>query len=104
MGDEVLGVVKAALEATGGDIENVETFLGAMRRVDLSDAQRGRVRFDDFGNPVQNIYVRKVEHGGGKLRKTAIFTFPGVSQFWTKPEDFLKNPVYWRDYPPCTKC
>lgn len=25
--------------------------------------------------------------------------------FWTfKPEDFLKNPVYSRDYPPCTKC
>jgi branched-chain amino acid transport system substrate-binding protein len=24
-----------------------------------------------------------------------------VSQFWTyKPEDFLKNPVYSRDWPP----
>ena len=25
----------------------------------------------------------------------------GFSQFWTyKPEEFLKQPVYWRDYPP----
>jgi hypothetical protein len=34
-----------------------------------------------------------------------VATLPNVSQFWTfKPEDFLKNPVYSRDYPPCTKC
>jgi hypothetical protein len=42
---------------------------------------------------------------GMQLFFTVIFTFPSVSQFWTyKPEDFLKNPVYSRDYPPCTKC
>ena len=30
-----------------------------------------------------------------------IKTYPNVSQFWTyKPEEFLKNPVYSRDYPP----
>ena len=27
---------------------------------------------------------------------------PAVSQFWTfKPDDYLKLPVYSRDYPPC---
>src|SRR5712691_9344991 len=97
--------LKAALEATGGDIENSEKFLTAMRRVDLSEAPRGPVRFDDYGNPVENIYVRKVERVGGKLQNTVIHTFPNVSQFWTfKPDEFLKNPVYSRDYPPCTKC
>jgi ABC-type branched-subunit amino acid transport system substrate-binding protein len=105
-GSYVAGLaLKAALEATGGDIENTDKFLAALRRVDLTDAPRGPVKFDDFGNPVQNIYVRKVERVGGKLQNTVIFTFPSVSQFWTyKPEDFLKNPVYSRDYPPCTKC
>jgi branched-chain amino acid transport system substrate-binding protein len=105
-GSYVAGLaLKAALEATGGDIENADKFLAALRRVDLSDAPRGPVRFDDFGNPIQNIYVRKVERVGGKLQNTVIFTFPSVSQFWTyKPEDFLKNPVYSRDYPPCTRC
>jgi branched-chain amino acid transport system substrate-binding protein len=46
-GTYVAGVaLKAALEATGGDIENVDKFLGALRRVDLTDAPRGPMRFD----------------------------------------------------------
>ncbi|OGK88046.1 MAG: hypothetical protein A2X52_15040 [Candidatus Rokubacteria bacterium GWC2_70_16] len=105
-GTYVAGVaLKAALEATGGDIESVDKFLAALRRVDLSDAPRGPMRFDDYGNPIQNIYVRKVEKVGGRLQNTVIHTFPGVSQFWTyKAEDYLKNPVYSRDYPPCKSC
>ncbi len=105
-GTYVAGIaLKAALEAIGGDIENVDRFLGALRKVDLSDAPRGPMRFDDYGNPIQNIYVRKVERVGGRLQNTVIHTFPNVSQFWTyKPEDFLKNPVYSRDYPPCKHC
>ncbi len=105
-GTYVAGVaLKAALEATGGDIESVDKFLAALRRVDLSDAPRGPMRFDDFGNPIQNIYVRKVEKVGGRLQNTVIHTFPNISQFWTyKAEDYLKNPVYSRDYPPCKSC
>ncbi len=105
-GPYVAGVaLKTALESIGGDIENVDRLLGALRKVDLSDAPRGPIRFDTFGNPIQNVYVRKVERVGGKLQNTVIHTFPAVSQFWTyKPEDFLKNPVYSRDYPPCTHC
>ncbi|HEV8307604.1 MAG TPA: ABC transporter substrate-binding protein [Methylomirabilota bacterium] len=105
-GTYVAGIaLKAALEATGGDIENVDKFLSALRKVDLSDAPRGPMRFDDFGNPIQNVYVRKVERVGGRLQNTVIHTFPSVSQFWTyKAEDYLKNPVYTRDYPPCTRC
>jgi branched-chain amino acid transport system substrate-binding protein len=105
-GPYVTGVaLKAALESIGGDIENVDRFLGALRKVDLSDAPRGPIRFDEYGNPVQNVYVRKVERVGGRLQNTVIHTFPAVSQFWTyKPEDYLKNPVYSRDYPPCTHC
>jgi branched-chain amino acid transport system substrate-binding protein len=97
--------LKAALEASAGDIENVDRFLSALRKVDLSDAPRGPMRFDDFGNPIQNIYVRKVERVGGRLQNTVIHTIPNVSQFGPyKAEEFLKNPVYSRDYPPCTHC
>ena len=105
-GTYVAGVaLKAALEATGGDIENVDKFLGALRRVDLTDAPRGPMRFDEYGNPIMNIYVRKVERVNGRLQNTVIHTFPNVSQFWTyRPEEFLKNPVYSRDYPPCKAC
>jgi branched-chain amino acid transport system substrate-binding protein len=105
-GTYVAGVaLKAALEATGGDIENVDKFLAALRRVDLSDSPRGPMRFDDYGNPIMNIYVRKVERVNGRLQNTVIHTFPNVTQFWTyRPEEFLKNPVYSRDYPPCKAC
>ena len=49
----------------------------------------------------QYIYIRKVERVGGELQNTVIYTYPNVSQFWTyKPEEFLKQPVYSRDYPP----
>jgi branched-chain amino acid transport system substrate-binding protein len=105
-GTYVAGVaLKAALEATGGDIEDAGKFLAAFRKVDLSEASRGPMRFDEYGNPIQNVYVRKVERVGGRLQNTVIHTFPAVSQFWTyKPEEFLKNPVYSRDFPPCKAC
>ena len=97
--------LKAALEAIGGDAENGEKLAAAIRKVDLSASPRGPIRFDDFGNPIQNVYVRKVERVGGKLQNTVFHTFPNVSQFWTyKPDEFLKNPVYSRDYPPCKHC
>ena len=59
-------------------MENADKLLGALRRVDLSDAPRGPMRFDDFGNPIQNVYVRKVERVGGRLQNTVIHTFSNV--------------------------
>jgi len=98
-------VLRAALEASGGDIENVDKFLGALRKVSLTDIPRGPMRFDDYGNPVMNVYVRKVEKVGGRLQNTVIHTFPNVSQFWNwKPDEYLKQPPYARDYPPCKHC
>jgi branched-chain amino acid transport system substrate-binding protein len=42
-----------------------------------------------------------VERVKGELQNTVIHTFPNVSQFWkSKPEDFLKQPVYSREFPP----
>jgi branched-chain amino acid transport system substrate-binding protein len=97
--------LKRGLEATGGEAENGERLIAALRKVELAETPRGPVRFDDYGNPIQNIYVRKVERVGGKLQNSVIHTFPNVSQFWTyKPEEYLKNPVYARDYPPCKYC
>jgi branched-chain amino acid transport system substrate-binding protein len=97
--------LKAALEAIGGDIENVDRFLTALRKVDLSESPRGPIKFDEYGNPIQNIYVRKVEKVNGRLQNTVIHTFPNVSQFWTyNPAEFLKQPVYDRNNPPCRYC
>src|SRR5712692_2912223 len=105
-GPYVAGVMlKAALEATGGDVENGERLIAALRRVDLSDAPRGPVKFDEYGNPIENIYIRKVERVGGRLQNTVIHTIPAVSQFWIyNAKEFLANPVYSRDFPPCKHC
>ena len=75
------------------------------------DAVRGPVSFDDMRNPVQNIYIKKVEkkemfgYDKPELWNTVIKTYPAVSQFWTYgKEKFLKQPVYSRDFPPCKYC
>ena len=97
--------LEEAVKAIGGDVENTEKLLEALRKVDLSNAPRGPIKFDSYGNPIENIYVRKVEKVNGRLQNTVVHTFPNVSQFWTyAPEEFLKGPVYGRDVPPCTHC
>ena len=59
----------------------------------------------DNGTDDPAVKARKVERVGGRLQNTVIYTFPAVSQFWTyNPEEFLKNPVYSRDFPPCKFC
>ncbi|WP_324669413.1 ABC transporter substrate-binding protein [Geochorda subterranea] len=92
--------LKAALEATGGQVEDKESLLAALLQVSV-DAPRGPVRLDAYQNPVQNVYVRRVERVGGRLQNTVIDTFPSVSQFWTyDPAWFLSRPVYSREFPP----
>jgi hypothetical protein len=78
----------------------------AGRKVEIADAPRGPVKLDAQGNPIQNVYIRKVERNkDGELQNTVIVTIPAVSQFWKYgPEEFLKQPVYSRDFPPCRAC
>ena len=97
--------IAEAAKAVGGNVEDKEKFLAALKKVEISDAPRGPIKLDTYGNPIQNIYVRKVEKRDGELWNTVIQTFTGVSQFWKyKPEEFLKQPVYDRNYPACKHC
>jgi branched-chain amino acid transport system substrate-binding protein len=92
--------VYEALLAVHGDVENRDQFLAALRKVQIPDAPRGPVRLDAYQNPIQNIYIRKVERKG-LLQNTVIYTYPNVSQFWKyTPQEYLKQPAYTRDYPP----
>ena len=93
-------VLEAALQAVNGKIEDKHAFMKALRGVKVETA-RGPVAFDVYGNIVGNVYIRKVERKEGRLVNTVIYTYPNVSQFWTYDEkEFLKNPVYSRDWPP----
>ena len=94
-----------ALKAINGEAENKEKFIAALRKVEIAEDPRGPMKMDDLGNPIENIYIRKVERVGGKLQNTVIHTYPNVSQFWTyKQDEYLKAPVYDRNNPPCKFC
>ena len=93
-------VLEAALKSVGGNIEDKNAFMAALRATNV-DTARGPVRFDEYGNVVGNVYIRKVTRKDGRLVNSVIKTYPDVSQFWTYgPKQFLANPVYSRDYPP----
>jgi branched-chain amino acid transport system substrate-binding protein len=93
-------VLQSALETVKGKIEDKQSFMKALRATKV-DSCRGPVSFDAYGNVVGNVYIRKVERKEGRLVNSVVHTYPNVSQFWTyKPEDFLKSPVYSRDFPP----
>jgi len=98
--------INEAVRALGGQVEDREKLLAALRRVEIPDAPRGPIRLDSYGNPIQNVYFRKVERNrDGELQNTVIVTIPAVSQFWKyTPEEFLRQPVYSRDVPPCQHC
>ena len=93
--------VLKGLEAVRGRVSDRQAFVAAVRRVTLPDAPRGPVRLDKWGNPIENVYIRRVDLVNGEPRNTVISTYPNVTQFWTaNPDDYLKKPVYTRYLPP----
>ena len=91
----------AAIEAVHGHVEDREAFLQALRTVKPTDLPRGPVELDEYGNPIENVYVRKVERVNGALQNTVIATFPHVSQFWKyDPASYLSLPLYTRQTVP----
>ncbi|HEY1503927.1 MAG TPA: ABC transporter substrate-binding protein [Stellaceae bacterium] len=94
-------VVEAGLQKVNGDTSDKEAFVKALRAVQLTDTPRGPIKFDDHGNVIGNIYIRRIEKQNGKLANKTVKTYENVSQFWTYDEKtFLAQPVYSRDYPP----
>ncbi|MFL5008009.1 MAG: ABC transporter substrate-binding protein [Microvirga sp.] len=92
--------VEAALAKTGKS-DDKKALSEALHGLSLEDTPRGPVAFDEGGNVVGSVFVRRCERKGGNLVNTTIKTYPKVSQFWTyPPAEFLKQPVYSRDYPP----
>ena len=103
-------MIDEAIKQNGGKFPGAEKFIQTMLGLKI-DAARGPVSFDDMRNPIENVYIRKVEKvtllGDDKpaLWNVVIKTYPNVGQFWTYGKDaFLKQPVYSRDFPPCKFC
>ena len=103
-------MIHEVLKGTNGAYPGPEQFVAKLAALKI-ETPRGPVSFDELCNPVQNIYIKKVEkkklfgYDKAELWNTVIKTYPNVSQFWTYgKEAFLKQPVYSRDFPPCKFC
>ena len=93
-------LLEMAVKAVNGKVEDKEAFMKALRNPGPINDPRGTWQVDGYGNPVENIYIRKVERRNGKLVNVVLKTYPNVSQFWTyNPKEFLAAPVYSRDVP-----
>jgi branched-chain amino acid transport system substrate-binding protein len=89
--------VVSAIEAVGGDVENRAGLMKALKSIKVQDLPRGPMELDPYGNPIENVYIRKVERVNGELQNTVIHTFSGVSQFWKyDPARYLAAPLYSR--------
>jgi branched-chain amino acid transport system substrate-binding protein len=102
-------IIDEAMQKAGGKWPGPEKFIEIMSGLKI-DAARGPITFEDR-NPVQNIYIKKVEkkkmfgYPKAELWNVVVKTYPHVSQYWTYgKEKFLKQPVYSRTFPPCKYC
>jgi branched-chain amino acid transport system substrate-binding protein len=103
-------MIDEVIKKNGGKFPGAEEFVKQLSAVKV-DAPRGPVSIDEMRNPVQNIYIKKVEkkkmfgYPKEELWNTVIKTYSNVNQFGQfKKDEFLKTPVYSRDYPPCKFC
>jgi branched-chain amino acid transport system substrate-binding protein len=103
-------MIHEVLKKHKGKFPGSEAFIKELSAMKF-DTIRGPVSIDDMRNPVQNIYIKKVErkkmfgYDKAELWNTVVKTYENVDQFGQfKKEEFLKTPVYSRDYPPCKFC
>ncbi len=103
-------MIDAVMKQNNGKFPGAETFIKQLAAIKV-DSIRGPVSIDEMRNPVQNVYIKKVEkkkmfgYEKEELWNTVIKTYPNVNQFGQfKKDEFLKTPVYDRNYPPCKFC
>jgi branched-chain amino acid transport system substrate-binding protein len=103
-------MIHEVIKSNNGNFPGAEQFVKQLAALKL-DTIRGPVSIDDMRNPVQNIYIRKVErkkmfgYDKEELWNMVIKTYPNVDQFGQfNKDEFLKTPVYSRDFPPCKFC
>jgi branched-chain amino acid transport system substrate-binding protein len=103
-------MIHEVMKRTKGKWPGPQQFIKLMSGLKMQ-AVRGPVHFDDMRNPVQNIYIKKVEkkkmfgYPQEELWNTIIKTYPDVGQFWKYDKQaYLKTPLYSRDFPPCKYC
>lgn len=95
---EATYVAAMVLEAALANVEELsyENLVGAIGQVELDDAPRGALSFDDYGQAIVPMYLREMSETEGELRNQIVDTIAEeVSQFWTyDPEEYMQNETY----------
>jgi branched-chain amino acid transport system substrate-binding protein len=72
-------------------------FIDAIVATKLDQTPRGPLRMDSYHNPINTLYIMKVD---APNHVNVLATIPDSSQFWIEtPEEFLKHPVFSRTFP-----
>jgi len=93
--------VAAALDKIGGRLDDRNVFIDTVLKTELTGSPLGKtVTLDAYGNPIYDVYIRKVvKRGDGKYWNVPITSYPNVSQFWTyDPATYMKQPPYSRSF------
>ncbi|HSR13070.1 MAG TPA: ABC transporter substrate-binding protein, partial [Thermodesulfobacteriota bacterium] len=94
-----------AIQNINGDVESQDKLVKALRSVQMEDSIRGPLKMDEYGHPIQDLYIRRADKAGSGYQNTVIKTYKQVSQFWNwDAKTYLSKPVYNRDNPPCKNC
>jgi hypothetical protein len=105
-GHEVVAGFQRTFEESGGHVvqklwppSNAPDYGTYIAQLPQDVDPRGPLKLDDYGNPVQDILIRRVERQDGRLINRVIDSYPAVSQFWRyEPSKFLSQPVYSREF------
>ncbi len=76
-----------AIKAVNGNVEDRDAFMAAAREVTF-DGPMGPFRYDEYQNPILNVYVREVQIGpDGTAYNVLVDTIEDVDQFWGMSEE-----------------
>jgi branched-chain amino acid transport system substrate-binding protein len=72
-------------------------FIDTVVATKLDQTPRGPLRMDDYHNPINTLYIMRVD---APNHVTVLATIPDSSQFWIEsPKDFLSHPLFSRTFP-----
>jgi branched-chain amino acid transport system substrate-binding protein len=98
-----INIIRKAVEGLDGNIEDSQAFIDALYKVEMPEAPRGPLYFDEYGHNVQQTYIREVQVHDGSMVNVPIKVYKNVSQFVgyeNRKDDYMRQPVPTPTFPP----
>jgi branched-chain amino acid transport system substrate-binding protein len=93
-------IIDQIVKTLGDDATDSAKVVNALKTMSVTTPW-GALKFDDYNNPVEDIYIMKCEKVDGKFRNSVIYTYKDQDQFGSYgAEAVLARPAFSKDYPP----